>query len=97
MAELIPYSSSRVGNKHGKKAFDTMDRERCLLILEGHGTGPNMCRLIRHFWDEATNVCRASGNYGTPFKAGRGVTQGGPVLGACWGTEELGWKRGSRI
>ncbi len=20
-----------------------------------------------------------------------------PVLGACWGTEELGWKRGSRI
>jgi len=39
-----------------------------------------MCRLIRHFWDEATNVCRASGNYGVPFKAGRGVTQGGPLL-----------------
>jgi len=36
-------------------------------------------RLIRHFWDEATNVCRASGNYGAPFKAGRGVTQGGPL------------------
>jgi len=62
-----------------KKAFDAMDRERCLLILEGHGAGPNMCRLIRHFWDEATNVCRASGNYGTPFKAGRDVTQGGPL------------------
>jgi hypothetical protein len=39
-----------------------------------------MRRLIRHFWDEATNVCRASGNYGAPFKAGRGVTQGGPLL-----------------
>ena len=26
------------------------------------------------------NVCRASGNYGAPFKAGRGVTQGGPLL-----------------
>jgi hypothetical protein len=38
-----------------------------------------MCRLIRHFWDVATNVCRASGNYGAPFKAGRGVTQGGPL------------------
>jgi hypothetical protein len=25
-----------------KKAFDAMDRERCLLILEGYGTGPNM-------------------------------------------------------
>jgi hypothetical protein len=55
-----------------------MDRERCLLLLEGHGAGPNMRRLIRHFWDEATNVCRASGNYGAPFKAGRGMTQGGP-------------------
>ncbi len=32
-----------------KKAFDTMDRERCLLILEGYGTGPNMVRLICTF------------------------------------------------
>ena len=24
-------------------------------------------------------MCRASRNYGTPFKAGRGVTQGGPL------------------
>jgi hypothetical protein len=37
------------------------------------------CRLIRHFGDEATNVCQPSGNYGTPFKAGRSVTQGGPL------------------
>jgi len=62
-----------------KKAFDVMDWERCLLILEGHGAGPNMRRLIHHFWDEATNVCRDLGNYGTPFKAGRGVTQEGPL------------------
>ena len=61
-----------------KKVFDAMDWEHCLLILEGHGTGPNMRRLIRNFWDEATNVCRASGNYGLPFKAYLGVTQGGP-------------------
>ncbi len=25
-----------------KKAFNAMDRERCLLILEGYGVGPNM-------------------------------------------------------
>jgi hypothetical protein len=62
-----------------KKAFDAMDRERCLLVLEGYGAGPNMRRLIRPFWDEAQMVCRASGNYGVPFKAGRGVTQGGPL------------------
>ncbi len=60
-----------------RKAFDAMDRERCLFILEGHGVGLSMRRLIRHFWDEATNVCRASGNYSTPFKMGSGVTQGG--------------------
>jgi len=60
-----------------KKAFDAMDWERCLLILEEHGAGPNIRQLICHFWDEATNVCRAAGNYGAPFKAGRGVTQGG--------------------
>jgi len=33
-----------------KKAFDEMDRERCLLMLEGYGAGPNMRRFIRHFW-----------------------------------------------
>jgi hypothetical protein len=62
-----------------KKEFDAMDRERCLLILEGYGAGPNMIRLIRNFWTNATMVCRASGNYATPFCAGRGVTQGGPL------------------
>jgi hypothetical protein len=39
-----------------------------------------MRRLIRHFQDVATNVCRALGNYGAPYKAGRGVTQGGLLL-----------------
>ncbi len=29
-----------------KKEFVAMDRERCLLILEGHGMGPNMRRLL---------------------------------------------------
>ncbi len=62
-----------------KKAFDAMDRERCLLILGGYGTGPNMVRLIRNFWWDATMVCRESGNYGGLFCAGQGVTQGGPL------------------
>ena len=62
-----------------KKAYDAMDRERCLEILVGYGVGPNILRLIMHFWDNAVLVCRASGRYGTPFKADRGVTQGGPL------------------
>ncbi len=28
-----------------KKAFDSMDRERCIMILEGYGAGPRMIRL----------------------------------------------------
>jgi hypothetical protein len=62
-----------------KKVFDSMDRERCLLILEGYRVGPRVIRLIQNFWRNAVLVCRASGNYGSPFCAGHGVTQGGPL------------------
>jgi len=30
-----------------RKAYDAMDRERCMLILEGYGVGPKMLRLIK--------------------------------------------------
>jgi hypothetical protein len=63
-----------------KKAFNSMDRDRCILILEGYGAGPRMIWLIWTYWRDAIMVCHASGNYGTPFKAGRGVTQGGPLF-----------------
>ncbi len=42
-----------------KKAFEAMDRERCLLILEGYGPGPNMVKLICNFWREGIMVCHA--------------------------------------
>jgi hypothetical protein len=69
-----------------KKAFDSMDRERCLLILEGYGVGPRMIRLIWIFWRNAVLVCRVSGNYGSPFCAGRGVMQGGPLSAKLFNT-----------
>jgi hypothetical protein len=53
-----------------KKAFDAMDRERCLLMLEGYGAGLNMVWLIHNFWRDATMVCCVSGNYGGLFCAG---------------------------
>ncbi len=62
-----------------KKAFDSMDWDCCILILEGYRAGPWMIQLIWTYWRDAIMVCRASGNYGTPFKAGCGVTQGGPL------------------
>ena len=62
-----------------KKAYDAMDRERYLDILVAYGVGPKTIRLLRSFWDAAELVCRAVGRYGEPFKAERGVTQGGPL------------------
>ncbi len=62
-----------------RKAFDAMDREQCLMVLEGYGAGPQMIRLIHGFWCDAIMVCRVAGNYGTAFKASHGVTQGGPL------------------
>jgi hypothetical protein len=63
-----------------RKAFDAMDHGLCLEILALHRVGPKMLRLIRNFWDSVTNVCLAKGNYSRLFKAGPGVTQGGPLL-----------------
>jgi hypothetical protein len=62
-----------------RKAFDAMDRERCILILEGYGAGPRLVCLVQTYWRDAIMVCWGLGYYGTPFKAGRGVTQGGPL------------------
>jgi hypothetical protein len=61
------------------KAFDAMDWERCIMLLEGYGAGPRMIRLIGGYWPDAIMVCRAAENYSTAFKAGRSMTQGGPL------------------
>ncbi len=62
-----------------RKAYDALDRGRCLKILAGYGVRPNLLRLQKKFWDKAKMVCHAGGNYGLPFGAHCGVTQGGPL------------------
>ena len=32
------------------KAYDALDRSRCLEILEGYGVGPRALRLLRRYW-----------------------------------------------
>jgi len=59
-----------------KKAYDTLDRERTLTILEQYGVGARSIRLLRQFWDQQQIVARQGGFYGDPFGATRGVTQG---------------------
>lgn len=34
-----------------KKACNTLDWSRTLLILEAYGVGPNILRIIRTFWE----------------------------------------------
>jgi hypothetical protein len=62
-----------------RKAYDAMDRGRCLKILRDVGVGEKTLRLLSRFWRESVMVCRAAGFYGTLFKARRGVTQGGSL------------------
>jgi hypothetical protein len=62
-----------------RKAYDALDRERCLEILEGYGTGRRIVRLLSNYWKKQRIVAKASGYHGDPFGATRGVTQGDPV------------------
>ena len=62
-----------------KKAYDTVDRERLLEILEKYGVGECTLRLLRTYWDNQQLVARQAGYHGEPFSASRGVTQGDPL------------------
>ena len=56
-----------------RKAYDAMDRGRCLDILRGAGVGTKTIRIIKAFWDKAELACRVSSYCGQVFKAWRGV------------------------
>ena len=58
------------------KAYDTLDRDRTILILQHYGVGPNLIRILRNFWDRHWVVTKQARFFGSPFRATRGVTQG---------------------
>ena len=58
------------------KAYDALDRSRCLDILEGYGVGPGSRKLLSNYWRRLTMAARAGGYYGTAFGREQGVTQG---------------------
>ena len=61
------------------KAYNALDRSRCLGILEGYSVGPGARRLLQNYWRRLTMAARAGGYYGAEFKGARGVTQGEPL------------------
>ena len=62
-----------------RKAYDTIDRERLLEILEGYGVGPNVLGLVKFYWDHQRCVAKSGKYHGDTFVPYRGATQGGVV------------------
>ena len=60
------------------KAYDALNRSRCLEILE-YGIGPQARKLLKTYWHRLIMVARAGGYYKTAFRGERGVTQGNPL------------------
>jgi hypothetical protein len=59
-----------------KKAYDTLDRERAMQILEAYGVGPNIRAYLQWIWQNLILVPKSSGFYGSPFPSRRGTLQG---------------------
>jgi hypothetical protein len=58
------------------KAYDTLDRDRTLQVLEKYGVGPRVRQLLQHFWNNLVVVARQQGFYSQPIMSERGTTQG---------------------
>ena len=56
------------------KAYEDLDRSRCLGILEGYGVVTRDLRLLRLYWTRLRMVERAGRYYGAPFCGDRWVT-----------------------
>ena len=62
-----------------QKAYDTVDRERLLEILEGYGVCPNALGLLTFYWNSQRCVAKSGKYHGETFVPYRGATQGGVV------------------
>ena len=61
------------------KAYDSLDRSRCLKILEGYVIGPQARKILKTYWDRLTMVDRVGGYYRTAFRGERDMNQGNPL------------------
>ena len=60
-----------------KKAYDTLDRRRALLILEGYGVGENIRRILEGVWDMDTMVPKQAGFFWQIFQGESRSATGG--------------------
>ena len=59
-----------------RKAYDSIDRKRVLLLMEKYKIGPNIRWYTKHIWENQYFVLRQCGFYSEPISIDRGVTQG---------------------
>ena len=59
-----------------KKAYDSIDRSRVLIILKAYGVGPNILRYINIVWQRQRFFLRQEGFYSDQIEIERGCTQG---------------------
>ena len=62
------------------KAYDALDRSRCLDIREVYVMGSRDLCLLCRYWKRLQMMARDRRYYREPFKLGRGVAQGDPLL-----------------
>ena len=62
-----------------RKAYNSLDRGRCLEVLIGYGMGPNLAHLLNSYWDRQRIVPKTGKFLGKDFWTSRGVTQGDPA------------------
>ena len=62
-----------------RKAYDSLDRGRCMEILRVYGLGYKLQRLLQQYWDGQRVVPKSGKYYGRPFRMGIGATQGDPL------------------
>ena len=58
-----------------QKAYDALDRYRCIDILTVYGVGPRMLRLLRTYWDQLHMVVKIGGYFAPPLQ---GIPWGDP-------------------
>ena len=58
-----------------QKAYDDLDRERFLGILDTYSVGPMTLWILRSKWVWMKMVARSGGYYGPPFKGYQRLTQ----------------------
>ena len=62
-----------------RKAYDSLEREQCLEVLNGYGMGPNLTHLLKSYWGRQRIAPKTGKFLRKAFRTGRGLTQGDPA------------------